>query len=153
MKLLSSAFGNFEDIPTKYTGEGQDISPPLRWEEAPEETRSFALIMDDPDAPHGTWDHWVIYNLPPTTRELTEAIKDLPPNTQSGLNTGGTTTYIGPNPPSGTHRYFFKLYALDTLLQLAQGITKTDLLKAMNGHILSDAFLVGHYRRKDGGDV
>lgn len=148
MKLISSAFGNFEDIPAKYTAEGPDLSPPLRWQDAPEETRSFALIMDDPDAPHGTWDHWLIYNIPPAVSVLAEGIKDWPSGFQSCLNSWGITNYMGPNPPSGTHRYFFKLYALDTVLQLPEGATKPDLLKAMNGHVLADAVLVGHYKRK-----
>lgn len=149
MKIFSSAFGNFEDIPTLYTGEGQDLSPPLRWQDVPEGTHSLALICEDPDAPHGTWDHWVIYNIPPTISVLAEGIKPLPQEIRSGLNTAGTKDYIGPNPPSGMHRYFFKLYALDTVFQLPEESTKIDLIKAMNSHILAEATLVGHYRLKN----
>lgn len=150
MKLLSSAFANFEDIPAKYTGDGENLSPPLRWQDVPEETRSLALICEDPDAPHGIWDHWVIYNIPPTISVLAEGIQELPHEIQSCLNTSGATEYVGPNPPSGMHRYFFKLYALDTTLQLREGATKRDLIQAMNSHIVADATLVGHYARKHG---
>jgi hypothetical protein len=149
MKILSSAFGNFEDIPTLYTGEGQDRSPPLQWQDIPHGTRSLALICDDPDAPHGTWDHWVIYNIPPTISVLAEGIKPLPQDIQSCLNSWGIKDYMGPNPPSGTHRYFFKLYALDTVLQLSEESTKIDLIKAMNSHTLAEATLVGHYALKN----
>ena len=145
MKIFSSAFGNYEDIPTLYTGEGQDVSPPLRWQDVPVETRSLALICDDPDAPRGTWDHWIIYNIPPTISVLAEGIKQLPLDIQSCLNSWGKKEYGGPNPPSGTHRYFFKLYALDTVFQLPEDAKKIDLIKAMNSHILAEATLVGHY--------
>lgn len=148
MILLSTAFSNFEEIPTKYTGEGQDISPPLRWQDIPEGTHSLALICEDPDAPHGTWDHWIIYNIPPTISVLAEGIKPLPQDIQSCLNTAGIKDYIGPNPPSGTHRYFFKLYALDTVFQLPEDATKIDLIKAMNSHTLAEATLVGQYALK-----
>jgi Raf kinase inhibitor-like YbhB/YbcL family protein len=150
MKLFSSAFANFEAIPIKHTGEGDDISPPLRWQEVPEGTHSLALICEDPDAPHGTWDHWILYNIPPTMSVLAEGIKQsqLPHDIQTGLNTAGTNEYVGPNPPSGIHRYFFKLYALDTVFQFPGGLTKTDLIKAMSSHILGEATLVGVYERK-----
>jgi len=148
MKIFSSAFGNFEDIPTQYTGDGQDISPPLRWQDVPEGTRSLALICDDPDAPHGTWDHWVIYNIPPTISVLAEGLEPLPEDFRSCLNSWGKNEYGGPKPPSGTHRYFFKLYALDTVFQLPEDATKIDLMKVMNSHILAEATLVGHYAYK-----
>lgn len=148
MKILSSAFGNFEPIPSQYTAEGDDISPPLRWQDVPDGTHSLALICDDPDAPHGTWDHWIIYNIPPSVNVLAEGIKQLPSDVQSCDNSWGVKGYGGPNPPSGTHRYFFKLYALDTVLQFAEDVTKADLLKAMNRHILAEATLVGVYERK-----
>lgn len=148
MKIFSSAFGNFEDIPSQYTSEGPDISPPLRWQDVPEGTRSLALINDDPDAPHGTWDHWIIYNIPPTMNVLAEDIKELPHGIQSCPNSWGKNNYMGPNPPTGMHRYFFRLYALDTALQIPEGSTKTDLIKAMNSHILDEAVLIGHYELK-----
>lgn len=149
MKIFSSAFGNFEDIPTKYTGDGQDLSPPLGWQDVPNGTRSLALICDDPDAPHGTWDHWIIYNIPPSISVLAEGIKPLPPEIQSALNSWGKKDYGGPKPPSGKHRYFFKLYALDTVLQLSEDATKVDLIRSMNNHILAESTLVGYYAYKD----
>ncbi|HUX79975.1 MAG TPA: YbhB/YbcL family Raf kinase inhibitor-like protein [Alphaproteobacteria bacterium] len=148
MKLVSSAFGNFEPIPIKYTGEGEDLSPPLRWQDVPEGTRSLALICDDPDAPHGTWDHWVLYNIPPAIGVLGEGTVTPPHGIQSGTNSWGKTGYGGPLPPSGQHRYFFTLYALDTVLQLPEELTKGNLLQAMQGHILAEASLVGVYERQ-----
>lgn len=150
MKIFSSAFRNFEDIPIFYTGEGEDSSPPLQWQDVPEGTHSLALICDDPDAPHGTWDHWVIYNIPPTMSALPEGLKELPGDIRSCVNSWGTKGYGGPNPPSGTHRYFFKLYALDTVFQLSEDATKIDLIKAMNSHILAEATLVGRYALQHG---
>ncbi len=150
MKIVSSAFGNFEDVPIKYTGEGEDISPPLRWQDIPEGTRSLALICEDPDAPHGTWDHWLLYNIPPSISVLAEGIKQLPHGIQSCPNSWGKTGYGGPNPPRGRHRYFFTLYALDTVLQLPENATKSNLLNAMCSHILAEASLVGTYERHHG---
>ena len=131
MKLTSSVFKHKEKIPTKYTCDGDDVSPPLKIEEAPEGTKSFALIVDDPDAPVGTWVHWVVWNIPADTKDIAE---NTAPGTE-GLNDFGKTPYGGPCPPSGTHRYFFKLYALDTELDLTDA-KKKDLEKAMDGHIL-----------------
>lgn len=148
MKLLSSVFGNFDTIPVKYTGEGEDISPPLRWQDVPEDTRSLALICEDPDAPHGIWDHWALYNIPSTISVLAEGMKQLPHGIKSCRNSWNKLGYGGPNPPSGQHRYFFILYALDTVLQLSEEATKADLLAAMRGHILREARLVGVYQRK-----
>jgi len=148
MLILSSAFSNFDTIPIKYTGEGDDISPPLRWQDVPRDTRSLALICEDPDAPHGTWDHWVIYNIPPSISVLSEGLKELPHGIRTCLNSWNNPGYGGPNPPSGTHRYFFILYALDTVLQLPEGSTKANLLNAMRGHILQEASLVGTYALK-----
>ncbi|MHB2149462.1 YbhB/YbcL family Raf kinase inhibitor-like protein [Calditrichota bacterium LG25] len=150
MKLISSAFEEGGMIPSKYTCDGQDVSPPLRWSDVPQETRSFALICDDPDAPMGTWVHWVIYNIPDTTRSLPEAIPSserLDNGTLQGKNDFKRYGYGGPCPPGGTHRYFFKLYALDTKLDLPAGATKAQLLKAMNGHIVGEAQLMGKYSR------
>ena len=148
MMLLSTAFENFEPIPVKYTAEGEDLSPPLRWQDVPEGTRSLALICEDPDAPHDTWDHWLIYNIPPSIEVLAEGLKELPHEIQSCPNSWGKTEYGGPNPPSGQHRYFFTLYALDTVLQFPEGATKTSLLKEIQSHLLAEATLVGVYKRK-----
>jgi len=147
MKILSSAFADQDSIPVKYTAQGEAVSPPLRWQDVPEGTRSLALICEDPDAPNGTYDHWLLYNIPVSVGVLGEGLKELPQATQSLLTLAGTRDYVGPNPPSGTHRYFFILYALDTVLQLPDNATKVDLLKAMNGHILAEATLVGRYKR------
>lgn len=148
MKLLSTAFSNFDQIPVKYTAEGEDISPPLRWQDAPRGTKSFALICDDPDAPNATWDHWILYNIPPKMTVLAEGLERLPDGVHSCLNSWGNKGYGGPNPPSGNHRYFFRVYALDTILQLPEGSRKANLLHAMNGHILAEASLVGCYQLK-----
>ncbi|MFZ0033748.1 MAG: YbhB/YbcL family Raf kinase inhibitor-like protein [Sedimentisphaerales bacterium] len=151
IKVTSSAFAEGGLIPAKYTCDGSDISPPLQWEDVPKETKSIALISDDPDAPMGTWVHWVIFGLPAETRELKENIppdKTLPNGAKQGLTDFGRIGYGGPCPPSGTHRYFFKIYALDTKLDLAAGATKSQLLKAMEGHILGQGQLIGKYKRQ-----
>lgn len=149
--LTSSAFAQGAMIPKEYTCDGKDISPPLSWGDPPEGTQSFALIMDDPDAPMGTWVHWVIYNIPATARALPEGVPpdaDLSDGSRHGRNSWRRLGYGGPCPPSGTHRYFFKLYALNTVLPLASGATKEELLKAMEGHILTPAELMGRYSRR-----
>ncbi len=151
MTLTCSAFEPGGMIPEKYTGDGPDVSPPLAWTEPPEGTRSFALICDDPDAPMGTWVHWVVYGIPPETRALAEGV----PKTEtpaSGAKQGITdfrsVGYGGPAPPPGKpHRYFFKLYALDTELTLGPRMTKKDVERAMEGHILARAELMGTYQR------
>jgi len=151
MELTSTAFAQGEPIPRKYTCDGEDISPPLRWSDPPQGTQSFALIADDPDAPMGTWVHWVLYNLPAEARTLPEGIPaqaELPGGGQHGQNSWRRLDYGGPCPPSGTHRYFFKLYALDTALDLDPGASKEQLLKAMEGHILAHAELMGTYARQ-----
>ncbi|MFH1479459.1 MAG: YbhB/YbcL family Raf kinase inhibitor-like protein [Candidatus Omnitrophota bacterium] len=142
MKLKSTAFNNNDLIPKRFTGQGEDINPELIIEDIPESAKSLALIIDDPDAPMGMWVHWVVFDIPvdPEIRE------DSIPGIQ-GINDFGMLDYGGPNPPSGTHRYFFKLYALDTALGLEEGITKRQLEKAMEGHILEKAELVGLYKR------
>ncbi len=150
MEIKSSAFGSGEMIPVKYTCDGADFSPPLEWTAGPAGTKSFALICDDPDAPMGTWVHWVIYDIPPTTSMLAEGItreKELPGGGTQGINDFRKIGYGGPCPPGGTHRYFFRLYALDTVLGLKPGITRDQLLKAMKGHILAEAQTMGTYRR------
>jgi len=150
MEITSSAFGSGEMIPAKYTCDGADFSPPLEWSGSPAGTKSLALVCDDPDAPMGTWVHWVIYDIPPSATMLAEGItreKDLPGGGTQGINDFRRIGYGGPCPPGGTHRYFFKLYALDTALGLKPGITKDQLLKAMRGHILVEAQLMGTYKR------
>jgi len=149
--LTSTAFAPGEPIPQKYTCDGEDISPPLQWSDPPQGTQSFALICDDPDAPVGTWVHWVLYNLPAETRALPEAIPpdaELPDGSRHGRNSWRRLDYGGPCPPSGTHRYFFKLYALDTMLDLKAGAGKKQLLRAMEGHILAQTEVMGVYSRR-----
>jgi Raf kinase inhibitor-like YbhB/YbcL family protein len=155
MKVTSPAFENQGAIPKKFTCDGEDISPALAWSNIPEGTKSFALIVDDPDAPDPanprmTWVHWVMYNIPATVSSLLEGVtdKDLPKGTLQGLNDWKKTGYGGPCPPTGTHRYFHKLYALDIVLPDLKQPTKAKLEKAMEGHVLSKAELVGLYQRK-----
>ncbi len=154
--LTSPAFSHQGEIPKRYTCEGEDTSPPLSWSDPPEGTKSFALIVDDPDAPDTlaprmTWVHWVLYNLPPTARELPAEIgreAPLPRGTREGQNDWKRTGYGGPCPPIGRHRYFHKLYALDTVLPDLGTPTKPELEKAMEGHILGRAELVGTYEKE-----
>lgn len=152
MKLESNDFSANGMIPSRHTCDGENISPSLRWSDPPIETQSFALIVDDPDAPNRTFVHWVLYDLPDSTRELSANIPVGEPLLQGG-GTQGTNDfdnfgYGGPCPPSGTHRYFFKLYALDSRLGLAEGASKEQLEAAMNGKILAAAELIGRYARK-----
>lgn len=149
-KVISDAFTQGEPIPQKYSCDGQDVSPPLQWDDVPQDTQSLALIADDPDAPVGIWVHWVLYNLPAGTRTLSEAIPpdiSLPDGSRHGKNSWGRFGYGGPCPPRGSHRYFFKLYALDIRLDLFAGASKEELLEAMEGHILSQSELMGTYSR------
>lgn len=151
IKITSSAFEEGGMIPPKYTCDGDDISPPLKWGSVPEGTKSIALISDDPDAPMGTWVHWVLYNLPPDKRELGEAFatdEKLPDGTRQGITDFRKTGYGGPCPPSGTHRYYFKIYALDTTIDSASVLDKKALLKKMEGHILVQGQLMGRYKRQ-----
>jgi len=151
IKVTSSAFTDGGMIPAKYTCDGADFSPPLEWESVPEGTKSIALICDDPDAPMGTFVHWVLFNLPGGTRQLQEnmpAEATLPNGARQGRNDFGRTGYGGPCPPGGTHRYFFRLYALDKQIELGAGIKKRDLLKAMDGHVLAEGQLMGKYKRQ-----
>ncbi len=143
MKITSSVFEHNKSIPEKYTCEGKDINPPLQISDVPEGTKSLALIVDDPDAPGGTFVHWVAFDIP-VTNQIAE--KSIPG--KQGANDFGRKNYGGPCPPSGTHRYFFKIYALDTTLNLAEGITKSGLEKAMQGHILASTELIGLYQKK-----
>ncbi|MBM4271663.1 MAG: YbhB/YbcL family Raf kinase inhibitor-like protein [Deltaproteobacteria bacterium] len=151
MLITSSAFTEGSMIPAKYTCDGQDISPPLAWREAPAGTKSFALICDDPDAPMGTWVHWVVYNIPPNIDKLDENVKpekEFKDGMRQGSNSWPRIGYGGPCPPSGTHRYYFKLYALDTMLELKTGATKAQVLQAMKGHVLAESQLMGKYKRQ-----
>jgi hypothetical protein len=148
--LSSTAFAEGDPIPQIYSCDGEDISPPMQWTDPPEGTMSFALIADDPDAPVGTWVHWVLYNLPADTSSLPEAFlsdADLPDGSKNGENSWGRLGYGGPCPPGGTHRYFFKIYALDLTLDIAAGATKEQLLQAVEGHILAESELMGTYSR------
>lgn len=148
--LTSNAFEHGKTIPAKYSCRGEDVSPALAWGEPPAGTQSFALIMDDPDAPVGTWVHWVLFNIPASARGLPEAFPAnaaLPDGSLSGQNSWGNTGYGGPCPPSGTHRYFFKLYALDETLAIDAGANKGELEKAMVGHILAQGELMGTFSK------
>jgi Raf kinase inhibitor-like YbhB/YbcL family protein len=145
MKITSTAFENGDPIPGEYTCDGADVSPPLAFSEVPPEARSLALIMDDPDAPSGLWVHWLVWNIPSQTAVIARGQKI--PWTQ-GSTSWKRQLYGGPCPPSGTHRYFFKLYALDSMLNLPAGKTKHEIEKAMKGHILAKGELVGTYKRK-----
>lgn len=148
MQLTSSAFLHESAIPAEYTCDGHDQSPPLVWQHAPEGTVSFVLIMDDPDAPMGTWDHWVLFNIPSHLQKLPADLKMLPPGAVEAKNSWGKNQYGGPCPPKGTHRYFFKLYALDITLSLDESVNKAQVEKAMKGHVLAEAVLMGNYQRK-----
>ncbi|MGM0442076.1 MAG: YbhB/YbcL family Raf kinase inhibitor-like protein [Elusimicrobiota bacterium] len=145
MELKSPAFGNGEKIPPKYTADGKDISPPLTISEVHEKTESLTLVVDDPDAPMGTWDHWIIWNIPP---EVTRIEEGTAPEGIKGKNDFGKLEYGGPAPPSGTHTYVFKLYALDKELELTEGSTKKELAQAMEGHIIEESILKGNYSRQ-----
>ncbi|MGH7950586.1 MAG: YbhB/YbcL family Raf kinase inhibitor-like protein [Limisphaerales bacterium] len=152
IEITSAAFSEGGLIPQKYTCQGDDISPPLKWAAAPPNTKSFTLICEDPDAPTGAWTHWVIYNLPPNVTELSENVpktETISGGAKQGLNSFKKIGYGGPCPPAGKpHRYFFKMYALDAMLNLKSGVTKKELLKAMNGHVLAEGQLMGTYQRK-----
>jgi Raf kinase inhibitor-like YbhB/YbcL family protein len=147
MDILSNAFSDSQTIPARFTCDGQNISPQLHWKNIPAHTKSLALICDDPDAPGGTWIHWVVYNIPPSITAFEEDIRRLPFGAQDGINSWSTKGYGGPCPPNGEHRYFFKLYALDKILDLNGKITSNILEKEMSKHILSQATLMGKYQR------
>lgn len=145
MTLTSPAFKNGELIPSKFTCDGADVNPALAIGNVPPEAKSLALIMDDPDAPGGMWVHWVVWNIDLKTREVKE--NSVPPGAKQGMNDFRKTPYGGPCPPSGTHRYFFKLYALDTLVDPGPNANKAALEKAMKGHVIGQAELMGKYKR------
>mgnify|MGYP001564115471 CR=1 FL=1 len=144
MKLTSPAFTHNGSIPSEYTCDGSGLSPPLGISDVPENAKSLVLISDDPDAPVGTWDHWVVFNIPASAKEIPTGTE---PQGTPGKNSWGRTGYGGPCPPSGTHRYFFKLYALDTTLNLPAGSAKKQIESAMQGRILTKAELMGTYSR------
>ena len=150
-EMSSSAFQEGKSIPQQYTGDGRNISPPLRWGDPPAGTRSLALICEDPDAPRGTFTHWVAFNLPAESRELAEGVPGeatLPNGTTQGTNDFGKVGYGGPKPPPGKpHHYFFKLYALDQPVELRPGATKAQLLAAVKGHVLGEAQVMGTFAR------
>ncbi len=146
MKISSSAFQENSSIPSTYTCDGKDINPPLKFDGVPASAKSLALIVDDPDAPRGTWVHWVVWNIDPKTPEIKE--DSVPAGAAQGVTDFKRNDYGGPCPPSGSHRYFFKLYALDSILTLQPHTTKADLEKAMQGHIIEKAAIIGLYRRE-----
>ena len=151
MQITSSAFNDGGEIPAKYTCEGKDLSPPLAFSDVPDDAKSLVLIVDDPDAPDPaapklTWVHWVLLDIPPDTASLPESVSTLPSGTKEGMNDWKRTGYGGPCPPIGRHRYFFKLYALDTTLELTSP-TKTAVLAAMEGHVLANAQMIGTYQK------
>ncbi len=152
LPITSTAFAEGQPIPQKYTCQGSDISPPLAWTSAPANTRSFALIADDPDAPMGAWVHWVLYDLSPSTKALPEDVAKtqyITSNAKQGINDFHRLGYGGPCPPPGKpHRYYFKIYALDKMLELAPGATKQDIEAAMQGHVLAEGQIMGTYQRK-----
>ena len=151
LELTTTAFAEGANIPREHTGDGANSAPPLKWPDPPPGTRSFALICDDPDAPRGTWVHWVLFNLPADQRELGEGVpaqEALPSGAKQGKNDFGKVGYGGPSPPAGKpHRYFFRLYALDVPLDLAAGATKGQVVAAMKGHVLAEGQLMGRYGR------
>ena len=155
--ITSPVFQEGGRIPSEHTCDGADVSPPLQWTGVPQGAKSLALISDDPDAPMGDWVHWVFYDLPPDIVELPFAvpnIEKIPSGGTQGRTDFGSIGYGGPCPPSGMHRYFFKIYALDAMLRLKPGATKKELLRAMQGHVLAEGQLTGRYQRslRDGDD-
>jgi Raf kinase inhibitor-like YbhB/YbcL family protein len=152
-ELTSSMFSPGGEIPSKYTCQGQDVSPPLAWSGLPSKAKSLALVVEDPDAPDPaapkmTWVHWVLYNIPASAASLPEAVKELPAGTLEGLNDGGRIGYSGPCPPVGRHRYFHKLYALDAVLPNLGQVSKAKLEAAMKPHLIAQAELIGTYQKR-----
>lgn len=145
--VTSSVFTDGGAMPVEYTCAGKNISPPLRWNNAPKDTKSFAIIMDDPDAPARVWVHWVLYNIPPDVTQLKEGLITEEIKAGDGRNDFGTLTYRGPCPPMGQHRYVFKLYALDKTLEVVSEMTKQNLEAVMCGHILAEGQLIGIFAR------
>jgi len=148
MKISSAAFENNSFIPSKYTCEGQEINPPLEFRDVPEDTKSLVLIVDDPDAPMKTWVHWTIWNIDAKTTQILQ--NSCPKGAVEGITSFGRTGYGGPCPPSGTHRYFFKLFALDKMLDLSPNSYARDIESTIEGHIIRKAELIGLYKKKYG---
>jgi Raf kinase inhibitor-like YbhB/YbcL family protein len=152
LELVSGDFRHGDRIPERFTCDGEDLSPSLTWHGVPVETRSFVLVCDDPDAPRGTWVHWLVYNLPAEAAELGQGmpnVPELPSKARQGINDSGDVGYGGPCPPPGKpHRYFFRLHALDTSLNLPPGINRAELEQAMAGHVLAVGTLMGSYERR-----
>jgi hypothetical protein len=146
MKISTRAFSDRRPIPERFTADGDNINPPLVISGVPREAKSLVLIVDDPDAPMGVWSHWLVWNIKPDTTVIKE--DSVPPGAVVGRNDAGTAKYVGPSPPSGTHRYYFRLYALDTKLDLPAGSTRAELDDAMRSHILARAELLGRYARE-----
>jgi len=146
MTITSPAFQEGDFIPAKYTGDGQDVNPPLRIEGVPRQAQSLVLIVDDPDAPMGTWNHWLLWNLDPSMQVIAE--RSVPVGAEAGTNDFRKREYGGPMPPSGVHRYFFKVFALDTVLKLSVGSNRAALDRALEGHVIAQGQLMGRYARK-----
>lgn len=150
IQVVSPAFDPQTSIPIKYTCRGRDISPPLEWTDIPGAVKSFALIVDDPDAPMGTWVHWVLFNIPASTRSLPENVPPGPrldDGSVQGVGSAGENGYQGPCPPSGRHRYYFKIYALDTELNLPPSANKNAVVAAIQGHVLAQGQLMGYFSK------
>lgn len=153
MKITSTAFQEGEEIPSKYTCEGNDISPPLSWQDVPDNAKSLVLIVEDPDAPDPaapkmTWIHWVLYNIEPHFLELQENVVRLPMSSLPGLSSWNNKKYGGPCPPIGRHRYYHRLYALDTILVPIENSTANNVRAAMRGHVIEEAVLMGTYQKR-----
>lgn len=146
MDIKTNAFKNGKEIPARYTCDGVNINPPLTISDVPEDAKALALIVDDPDSFAGVWTHWLAWNIPPETKEIGEG--SVPKGAIEGVTSFSTTGYGGPCPQKGNHRYFFKLYALDAVLDLQSGAAKEELIESMRGHILTEAEVYGHYERK-----
>jgi Raf kinase inhibitor-like YbhB/YbcL family protein len=147
--IKTTSFNNKESIPQKYTCEGENISPPVEWKDAPNGTQSFVLIVDDPDAPLGTWNHWLIYNIPNHITKLEENIQTLPSPAKLGRNSWGSENYSGPCPPSGEHRYYFKLFALNAQIESKNKISRTNIEQLIKPYIIGEAVLMGRYERQN----
>ena len=147
LTLSSTAFSNSAEIPSRFTCHGADVSPPLSWKDAPSKTKSFVLMVEDPDAPAGTWTHWILFNIPSTISKLEEATT-VPNGAMVGLNSWGNMRYQGPCPPSGTHRYYFKLYALNITLPLPKNTYAITIIEALKTHVLDQAELIGLYTHR-----
>lgn len=143
MQITSSSFDTNDAIPERFSRDNQDINPALTFSEIPEDTQSLALIVEDPDAPNGTFTHWIVYNMTPGVLQIVEG--ELPISGQQGITDYGEEKYGGPKPPSGTHRYFFKLFALDTMLEFSEAPNRAALYEALDGHVIEDAEIVGTF--------